>query len=69
MTCGGGGELLFVPMFIHYTIPEQNSECFIVKLMVRTVVTVPERGTGKLILLRLPVGVASKNSLIVVKVF
>jgi len=44
-------------------------QCFNVKLMVRTVVTVPERVTGKLILLRLPVGVASKNSLIVVKVF
>lgn len=51
------------------TIREQNSECFSVKLMVRAVVTVPERSTGKLILLRLPVGVASKNSLIVVKVF
>lgn len=51
------------------TTREQNSECFIVKLMVRTVVIVPERGTWKLILLRLPTVVVSKNSLIVVKVF
>jgi len=65
---GEGNYCLFRCLYTS-TIHEQNSECFSVKLMVRTVVTVPERGTGKLIFLRLPVGVASKNSLIVVKVF
>lgn len=65
---GEGNYCLFRCLYTS-TIREQNSERFIVKLMVRTVVTVPERGTWKLILLRLPIGVASKNSLIVVEVF
>ena len=65
---GEGNYCLFRCLYT-ITIREQNSACFSVKLMVRTVVIVPERGTWKLILLRLPTGVASKNSLIVVKVF
>ena len=57
-----GGELCLFRCLYTSTLREQNSECFTVKLVVRTstVVTVPERGTWKLILLRLPVDVASR---------